>query len=230
VKRIAVIAALAAASLATAQGVDHSYLVGGAFGAGSYEAYTVAGGAVERSYEVGFHMGGDFYRNDGRVTHLVSFDYFSTQDYYGVAPIKIFDFTYNVPVFLTSGPLRPAACPFFGARFATSRFGGSLGELGVLGGVRYKPSPDKCIFSDVFFGWRGRYGSLDYERATETDGWKSSLIFRNANTVEIFLPLCIYITAALDYDFYDVGTADPDFPTESRKPVFSGGFGPAFYF
>jgi hypothetical protein len=230
VKRIAVFAALAAATFAAAQGIDHSYLVGGAFGAGSYEAYTVTGGAVERSYEVGFHMGGDFYRNDGRVTHLVSFDYFSTKDYYGTASIKIFDFTYSVPLFFASGPLRPAVCPLFGARFSTSRFGGSLGELGILGGVRYKPSPDKCIFSDLYFGWRGRYGSLYYERATDPDGWKSGLIFRNANTIEVFLPLCIYITAALDYDFYDVGATTPGFEGESRKPIFSGGFGPAFYF
>lgn len=229
-KWIAVFVALAAAPLAAAQGIDHSYLVGGAFGAGSYEAYTVTGGVVERSYEVGFHMGGDFYRNDGRVTHLVSFDYFSTKDYYGTAAIKMFDFTYNVPVFFSSGVLRPAVCPLFGARFSTSRFGGSLGQLGILGGVRYKPSPDKCIFSDLFFGWRGRYGSLYYERATDPDGWKSGLIFRNANTIEIFVPLCIYITAALDYDFYDVGATTPGFEGESRKPIFSGGFGPAFYF
>jgi hypothetical protein len=230
VKRIAVIAALAAAALAAAQGIDHSYLVGGAFGAGSYETYAISGSVVERSYEVGFHVGGDLYRNDGRVTHLVSFDYFSTQDYSGLAPIKIFDFTYNVPIFFTSGPLRPAACPLFGARFATSRFGGSLGQLGIMGGVRYKPSPDKCIFSDVFFGWRGRYGSLAYEHATDADGWKSGLIFRNANTIEISLPLCIYITAALDYDFFDVGSTSTVYEGESRKPVFSGGFGPAFYF
>jgi hypothetical protein len=230
VKRIAVIAALAAAALAAAQGIDHSYLVGGAFGAGSYETYAISGSVVERSYEVGFHVGGDLYRNDGRVTHLVSFDYFSTQDYSGLAPIKIFDFTYNVPIFFTSGPLRPAACPLFGARFATSRFGGSLGQLGIMGGVRYKPSPDKCIFSDVFFGWRGRYGSLAYEHATDPDGWKSGLIFRNANTIEISLPLCIYITAALDYDFFDVGSTSTVYEGESRKPVFSGGFGPAFYF
>ncbi len=229
-KRIAVIVALAAASLAAAQGIDHSYLVGGGFGAASYEAYTISEGAVERSYEVGFHMGGDFYHNDGRVTHLVSFDYFSTQDYYGVAPIKIFDFTYNLPIYFTSGPLRPAVSPFFGARFATSRYGGSLGQLGILGGVRYQPSPNKCTFSDVYFGVRSHYGSLDYERATEDRGWKSGLVFRNANTIEIFLPLCIYITAALDYDFYDVGSAVPDFEGETRKPVFSGGFGPAFYF
>lgn len=229
-KRIAVIVALAAAPFAAAQGGDPSYLVGAALGAGSYEAYTLTGGVVERSYEVGFHVGTDFYRNDGRVSHLVSFDYLSTQDYYGVASIKIFDFTYSAPIFLTSGPLRPAACPFFGARFATSRFGGSLGQLGILGGVRYKPSPDKCIFSDVFFGWRGRYGSFGYEHATEPEGWKSSLIFRNANTIEIFLPLCIYITAALDYDFYDVGSTATGFEGESRKPVISGGFGPAFYF
>jgi hypothetical protein len=230
VRRIAVFVALAAAPLAAAQGMDHSYLVGGALGAGSYEAYAVTGGAVERSYEVGFHMGSDLYRNDGRVTHLVSFDYFSTKDYSGTASIKIFDFTYNLPIFLASGPLQPAACPFFGARFATSRLGGSLGELGILGGVRYKPSPNKCIFSDLYFGWRGRYGSFGYEHATEPEGWKSSLIFRNANTIEIFLPLCIYITTALDYDFFDVGSTSTVYEGESRKPAFSGGFGPAFYF
>ena len=228
-KRIAVIAALAAASLAMAQGVDHSYLVGGAFGAGSYEAYAISAGEVERAYKVGFHMGSDLYRNDGRVTHLMSFDYFSTQNYYDV-PIKIFDFTYAVPIYFTTGVLQPAVSPFFGARFATSASGGSLGELGIMGGVRYKPSPTKCIFSDVYFGWRGRYGSLAYEYPTEYRSWKSGLVFRNANTIEVFLPLCIYITAALDYDFYDVGTTAPDFQGESRKPVFSGGFGPAFYF
>lgn len=228
-KRFAFIAALAAASLAAAQGVENSYLVGGAFGAGSYEAYTISAGAVERAYKVGFHLGSDLYRNDGRVTHLMSFDYFSTQDYYD-DPVKIFDFSYNLPIYITTGVLQPAVCPFFGARFATGDAGGSLGELGIMGGVRYRPSPTKCIFSDVYFGWRGRYGSLYYERAAEPDGWKSGLVFRNANTIEIFLPLCIYITTALDYDFFDVGTAAPDFPTESRKPVFSGGFGPAFYF
>ena len=229
-KRIAVIVALAAASLAAAQGIDHSYLVGGAFGAASYEAYDLPRDAVERTYEVGFHMGGDLYRNDGHVTHLVSFDYFSTQDYSGFAAIKIFDFTYNLPIYFTSGPLRPAVCPLFGARFVTSGDGGSLGQLGILGGVRYKPSPTKCIFSDVFFGWRGRYGSLRYEYPTEFRGWKSGLVFRNANTIEVFLPLCIYITAALDYDFYDVGDTTAGFEGEARKPVFSGGFGPAFHF
>lgn len=229
-KRIAVIVALAAASLAAAQGIDHSYLVGGAFGAASYETYALVEGEVERTYEVGFHTGGDLYRNDGRVTHLVSFDYFSTQDFDGLTPIKVFDFTYNLPIYFTSGPLRPAVSPLFGARFATSRYGGSLGQLGILGGVRYQPSPNKCTFSDVYFGWRGHYGSLYYERATESRGWKSGLIFRNANTIEVFLPLCIYITAALDYDFYDVAPAAATSEGESRKPVFSGGFGPAFYF
>ena len=229
-KRIAVIAALAVASVATAQGAGDSYLVGAAFGAGSYEAYALSATEVESSYNVGFHMGADVYRNDGRVTHLVSFDYLSAQNYDGGIPVKLFDFTYNVPIYFTFGSLRPAVRPFFGARFATSRLGGSQGSLGIMGGLRYKPSPTKCIFSDVYFGWRGRYGSLAYEYPTEYPGWKSGLVFRNANTIEIFRPFCIYITAALDYDFYDVGTSDPDFPTASRKPVFSGGFGPAFFF
>jgi hypothetical protein len=229
VKRIIVMAALAAAPLAAAQDAAGSYLAAAAFGAASYEAYNVAaGGVVERTYGVGFHLGGDFYRNDPHVTHLVSFDYFSTQDYSGLTPIKVFDFTYNMPVYFLPGPLRPAVCPLFGARFATSRGGGSLGQLGILGGLRYVPSPTKCIFSDVYFGWRGRYGSLGYEHATEPEGWKSGFIFRNANTIEIYLPLCLYITAALDYDFYDVGSAAAE--GESRKPVFSGGFGPAFHF
>lgn len=229
-KRLGVILSLGAAGTAAAQGMDDSYLVGAAFGAGSYEAYALTAGEVERSYKVGFHFGADFQRNDGRVTHLLSFDYLSSRDFSGRAPIKIFDFAYGLPVYITSGALRPAVYPFFGARFATSGDGGSLGQLGLLGGVRYKPTPAKCIFTDLYFGWRGRYGALAYEFPTEYRGWKNGFVLRNANTIEVFLPLCIYVTAALDYDFFDVGATTPGFEGESRKPVFSGGFGPAFYF
>ncbi|NIT36437.1 MAG: hypothetical protein GTN49_08040 [candidate division Zixibacteria bacterium] len=219
------------AAAARAQDFEHGHLVGGAFGATSYEATAAVAGQLERSYKVGFHFDADFYRNDGYLTHLVTFDYAATESYAG-EPIKIFDFNYNSPIYFTPGPLRPAVRPFFGARFATGDKGGSLGQLGILGGVRFRPSPTKCIFSDIYFGWRGRYGSLAYERAEEPEGWKSGFAFRNANTIEIVKPLCIYITAALDYDFTKIAPAPATVKgeSESRKPTFSGAFGPAFFF
>jgi len=221
--------AVAAASAACAREIDHSSLVGAAFGATSYEAFGPVDGRMESSYNVGFHFGADFYRNDGHLTHLVSFDFAPTEDYYGRA-IKIFDFNYNLPIYFTSGVLRPAVRPFFGARFATSDRGGSQGQLGMLAGMRFRPSPTKCIFSDLYFGWRGRYDALPFETAFEPDGWKNSFAFRNANTIEIVVPLCIYITAALDYDFTKVKPLSRKEDPGSRKPVFSGGFGPAFVF
>jgi hypothetical protein len=220
---------LAAAATAHAQEFEHSTLVGGALGATSYEAYGLAAGEIESSYNVAFHLGADFYRNDGHVTHLVTFDVASTEGYSGL-PIKVFDFNYNMPIHFTSGTLRPAVRPFFGARFATSERGGSVGQLGILGGVRFKPSPTKCIFSDVYFGWRGRYGSLAFEQAGEDEGWMNGIAFRNANTIEIALPFCIYITTALDYDLTKVRIAGQTEGGTSRKPVFSGACGPAFFF
>jgi len=228
-KRMILPFACAAAAAAHAQDFEHASLVGGAFGATSYEASAAVGDELERSYKVAFHFGADFYRNDGYFTHLVTFDYAATEGYAG-RPIKIFDFNYNLPVYFTPGPLSPAVRPFFGARFATGVRGGSLGQLGILGGVRYRPLPTKCIFSDIYFGWRGRYGSLAYERAEETQGWKSGFAFRNANTIEIVLPLCIYITTALDCDFTKIAPATAKAEGESRKPTFSGAFGPAFSF
>ena len=220
---------LAAAAAACAQEFEHSTLVAGALGATSYEAFGEVARERESSYNVGFHLGADIYRNDGRLTHLVTFDFAATEGYAG-PPIKIFDFNYNLPIHFTSGVLRPAVRPFFGARFATSGVGGSVGQLGILGGVRFKPSPTKCTFSDLYFGWRGRYGSLGFEEAEEDEGWKSGFAFRNANTIEIALPFCIYITAALDYDFTKVEPASRGEEETSRKPTFSGGFGPAFFF
>jgi hypothetical protein len=220
---------LAAAAAAYAQEFEHSTLVAGALGATSYEAFGRVAREMESSYNVGFHLGADLYRNDGRLTHLVTFDFAATEGYFGL-PIKVFDFNYNLPIYFTSGALRPAVRPFFGARFATSVRGGSVGQLGILGGVRFKPSPTKCTFSDLYFGWRGRYGSLGFEEAEEDDGWKSGFAFRNANTIEIALPFCIYITAALDYDFTKVEPASRGEEVTSRKPTFSGGFGPAFFF
>jgi hypothetical protein len=228
-KRVIFVFAWAAAAAAYAQDFEHASLVGGAFGATSYEATAAVAGELERSYKVAFHFDADFYRNDGYFTHLVTFDYAATESY-TARPIKIFEFNYNLPIYFTPGPLRPAVRPFFGTRFATSIRGGSLGQLGILGGVRYRPSPTKCIFSDIYFGWQGRYGSLDYERTEETEGWKSGFAFRNANTIEIVLPLCIYITTALDYDFTKIAPATAKAESESRKPVFSGAFGPAFAF
>ncbi len=221
--------ALAAAAAAWGQEGERSMLVGASFGAASYESFGLVAAEYQSSYNVGFRFGADFYSGDGRFTNLVNFDFASIEDYFG-RPIKIFDFNYNVPIYLTPGPLRPAVRPFFGARFATSARGGSQGQLGILAGVRFKPSPTKCIFSDVYVGWRGRFYALDYETAFEPEGWKSSLAFRNANTIEIVVPLCIYITAALDYDFANVRPATRDDEPGTRKPVFSGGFGPAFTF
>jgi hypothetical protein len=223
------ILALAAAAAAWGQEGERSTLVGASFGAGSYESFGLAAAERLSSYNVGFRFGADFYRNDGRFTHLVSFDFAPIEDYFG-GPIKIFDFDYNVPIYFTSGPLRPAVRPFFGARFASGASGGSQGLLGILGGVRFKPSPTKCIFSDVYVGWQGRFHALRFETAFEPDGWKSSFAFRNANTIEIVVPLCIYITAAVDYDFAKVSPATRDDEPGTRKPVFSGGFGPAFTF
>jgi hypothetical protein len=214
---------------AAAQEFEHSTLVAGALGATSYEAFGRVEGVMESSYNVGFHLGADLYRNDGRLMHLVTFDFAATEGYTG-PPIKIFDFNYNLPIHFTSGVLRPAVRPFFGARFATSVRGGSVGQLGILGGVRFKPSPTKCTFSDVYFGWRGRYGSLGFEEAEEAEGWKNGLAFRNANTIEIALPFCIYVTAALDYDFTKVEPASRKDESGNRKPTFTGGFGPAFFF
>jgi len=222
--------ALVAAALAGAQGMGNSTLVGGALGVATYEAFAVVGGELESSYNVGFHFGADFYRNDGRVTHLVNFDYVSAKDYFGYDPIKFFTFNYNIPIYLTSGRLSFAARPLFGARFATSDAGGSQGELGVLGGVRFAPAPEKCIFSDLYVGWRGRYGALAFERADEPEGWKHSFVFRNANTIEIVLPFCIYVTTAVDFDFSKVAPPAGSDETGTRKPNFSGAFGPAFHF
>jgi hypothetical protein len=226
---IAAAGAFTAASAAHAREAEHSTLVGGAFGVTSYEAYGEVRNVMESSYNVGFHLGADFYRDEGYLTHLVTFDFAATEGYSGL-PIKIFDFNYNLPIYFTSGALRPAVRPFFGARFATGGTGGSVGQLGILGGVRFRPSPTKCIFSDLYFGWRGRYDALPFETAEEPDGWKSGFAFRNANTIEIAAPFCIYITAALDYDFTKVAPAGPEQEPTNRKPTFSGGFGPAFVF
>ena len=221
--------ALAAAAAAWGQEGEHSMLVGASFGAASYESFGRVAAEFRSSYNVGFRFGADFYSGDGRFTNLVNFDFTSTEGYFG-RPIKIFDFNYNAPIYLTPGPLRPAVRPFFGARFATGNGGGSQGQLGILGGVRFKPSPTKCIFSDVYVGWRGRFYALPFETAFEREEWKSSFAFRNANTIEIVVPLCIYITAALDYDFAKVTRASRDDEPGTRKPVFSSGFGPAFTF
>jgi hypothetical protein len=228
-KKTLPVLALAAAAGAWGQAGEHSTLVGASFGAASYEAFGQVEDEYKSSYNVGFCLGADFYRNDGRLTHLVTLDFAATEGYFGL-PIKIFDFNYNLPIYFTSGLLQPAVRPSFGARFATSTRGGSQGQLGILAGVRFKPSPTKCIFSDVYVGWQGRFHALDFETAFEPDGWKSGFAFRNANTIEIVVPLCIYITAAVDYDFAKVKPASRKVDPGTRKPVFSGGFGPAFTF
>jgi hypothetical protein len=224
--------ACAAAAAAYAQDFEHGSLVGGAFGATSYETFDVYERELQRSYKVGFHFDADFMRNDGFVTHVVTFDYsaIEAQDIFDRKYGGEIAFNYNLEVFFTGGPLRPAARPFFGGRFATGDRGVSQGELGILGGLRFVPSPKKCVFSDVFFGWLGRYGSLPHEWATEYWGWKSYLALRNANTIEIVPPLCVYVTAALDYGLYDVSRPDPRAERENPKPVFYGGVGPAFFF
>lgn|GEM_PF-1609976 len=228
---VAVAAAATFAAAARAHDLEHASLVTGAFGAASYETFGFYQLELQRSYKVGFYFDAAFMRNDDFVTHVVALDYaaINAQDIfyrkYGEMAVD-----YNAEVFFTRGPLRPAVRPVLGARFATGDRGVSQGELGLLGGVRFVPSPTKCSFADFFVGWLGRYGSLPYEWAAEYWGWKSYFALRNANTIEIVPPLCIYVTAALDYGLYDISPPDPEAERERPKAVFRGGFGPAFSF
>ncbi len=121
------------------------------------------------------------------------------------------------------GRLRPAARPFVGTRLLLGEGGGSQGELGVLGGARFILK--KCSFSDIYAGWRGRYGALGADLPTEVQGWKSAFVVRNANTIEIYGPACFYLTAAVDYDFTSRGRTGE---TVHGKPTFAFAAGPAF--
>jgi len=216
-------AAHAAAAAPPAAGkLDDSHIVAAAFGAGSSEAFAVVDNEITSSYDVGFRLGVDFYRNDGRVTHLVTFNYAGVSNYYGNESFKDLDFNYNIPIYFTMGRLRPAVRPFFGGHFFTGEGGGSQGQLGILGGARFIIKP--CNFSDIYFGWRGRYRALPTDGADEPEGWKSSFILRNANTIHIYGPACIYVTAAVDFDLTKYAAVRL---SQTRKPAFAFAGGPA---
>ena len=140
---------------------------------------------------------------------------------------------YNLPIYLTSGRGHLAVRPSVGARFATSAGGGSQGQFGILGGARLAPPINKYMVSDIYAGFRFRYGNLDFEWLDEESGWEGTFIFRNANSLEISPPLCIYVTAAVDFDvsrFREVWVVPDYIEYGTRKPTFSVAVGPALYF
>ncbi len=218
--------ACAAAALANGPALDDSYMVGASFGAGPYEAARVAGGEVQTEYKVAFRLGADLYRNDGPVTHLFTFDLAPVTSYGGGVGYKLMDLSYGVPIYITPSPIRFAARPFAGGHFAWGEGGGSQGQLGILGGARVVTGA--CSFSDVYFGWRGRYGALAADHAAEREGWKSALVLENANAIAVYAPFCLYVTAAMDWDLTAMGSGAPGAPTATRKPSFAFGLGPAF--
>lgn len=89
-----------------------------------------------------------------------------------------------------------------------------------MGGARYRIVPAACTFSDVYVGWRGRYGASDPWTKSRF-GWKSALVLRNANTIHLAGPACAFFTFDLDFDFTDVANT-------IRKPTLTVGAGPAF--
>lgn len=237
---VVVLSTFALTVCAGAQGSCHSNVVGAALGVATYEGFALAGYGFESFYEVGFHFSGDFYRNEGRLTHLVTFDITATRSIierdehpWAIEPIYLFELNYNLPIYLTTGRSRLAVRPLFGARFATSAGGGSQGQFGILGGVRATPFKNKGIILDVYAGLRFRYGNLDFEWLNEGWGWKSTFIFRNANTFVVSAPLCIYVTTAVDFDisrFREVSMVPDYIEYGTRKPTFSVAVGPALYF
>jgi len=80
---VAVLNVLALAAFAGAQASDHSTVLGAALGVATYEGFALAERGwldrFESFYDVGFHFSGDFYRNAGRLTHLVTFDFAATR-------------------------------------------------------------------------------------------------------------------------------------------------------
>ncbi len=216
-----------AAAFSGAVDFDNSYVAAAAFGVTSYETFNInprGEFVIDSAYNVGFCVGADFYRNDGHLTHNVSLAVASLEDFRGITPHKEVDIRYNVPIYFTRGRLRPALRPFFGGHYATGKGGGSQGVVGVTFGARYILSPIRCIYSDVYAGWKGRYGA-DLGATTAgpeepASGWQDSIVFANANTIEVYLPLCVYITFAVEYDLAKVAG-------ESQKPSFAAGIGPA---
>jgi hypothetical protein len=198
-----------------------SYLAGAVFGAGSYESFRRAGTELERAYKMGFAFGGQFYHGGGRVSHVFSFRYRAGTAFNDVDRVGDYALEYAISICLASGRLCPAVRPFFGAHYDTAPGSRrSQGEVGLLGGARYKIVPTECTFSDVYLGWRGRYGSSDLLTKNRL-GWKNALVLRNANTIHIAGPACAFFTFDVDFDFTDV--AD-----NTRKPTLAVGAGPAF--
>lgn len=211
-------AAFAAAGTPT---VDESYLAAAAFGLRAYETSQTEGREINHSYNVAFAFGADFYRQDGRVSHLVTFRYAGTESYEETVTYREAMLDYNLPVYFVRGPIQPAIRPFFGAHYLAGKGGGSQGELGLLGGVRMV-GPKRCNFSDVYFGWRGRYGSLPAEIPAALEAWRSSFVLRSASTIRMADHFCFYVTGDVEYDL------TKDAAGERRKPTLAIGLGPAF--
>ena len=221
-RAVTIIAGIMAAAAATAAPVaGPSHLGALAFGVGSYESYALQRGELERAYKIGFALGGHFQHGAGRLTHVLGFRYRAGTDFDDVNRQGDYALDYACSICLAEGRLCPAVRPFFDAHYATGPGARrSQGEVGVLGGARYKIVPGECTFSDVYGGWRGRYGSPD-NLTKNRAGWKSSLIFRNDNTIHIAGPACLFVSFQLDFDLTDV-------VDEVRKPTLAVGAGPAF--
>ena len=221
--RFGVTVSLCAAAAFAAGGpptVDESYLAAGSFGVRAYETSQTQGREINHSYNVAFALGADFYRHDGPVSHLVTFRYADTESYDDVVTYREVCLNYNLPIYFTTGSFQPAVRPSFGAHYLAGKGGGSQGEIGLLGGVRVV-GLKRCNFSDVYIGWRGRYGSLPVEVTPEIEKWRSSLLLRNANTIHLADHFCLYATVDVDYDL------TKDAAGERRKPTVALGLGPA---
>jgi hypothetical protein len=221
-KSAMVVISLAAAAFAAsgAPTVDNSYLAAAAFGLRAYETSQTQDQEINHSYNVAFAWGADFYRHDGRVSHLVVFRYAGTESYNDTVTYREACLNYNLPVYFTTGSFQPAVRPYFGAHYLAGKGGGSQGEIGLLGGVR-AVGLKRCNFSDVYFGWRGRYGSLPAEVPVAIEHWRSSLVLRNANTIHLAAHVCIYVIMDVEYDL------TKDAAGERRKPTLALGIGPA---
>lgn len=216
-----------AVAFATGPTLEDSYMVGATFGAGPYEAARIVRGEVQSEYKVAFRLSADLYRNDGPVSHLFAFDYAPISSYGGGISYDLMDFNYSVAIYFTPAPIRFAARPFVGGHFLVGEGGGSQGQLGVLGGARVVTGA--CSFSDIFFGWRGRYRALPSDFVREPEGWKSALVLENANTIAVYGPFCLYVTAAMEWELTSYGTPARPELSQTRKPSLAFGLGPAFW-
>lgn len=190
------------------------------FGAGSYEAYRPTPTQVERANKIGFAFNVHYYREQGFVTTVVRLDYLTARDYDDRSDVRSYDVDILLPLYLTSARFRPALAPLFGAHYVQGKGGGSQGQVGALVGCRYQLLPGRCVFTDLLFGWRGRYGALPGDLTDDPEGWKSAIVFRNADTIAVAKHFCLYFTAAADYNL----TAIRD---ERRKPTLVMTAGPA---